>query len=162
MQCSSFLRNTTEEAMRRSERWHKKSFSVSERCSLDPNHLFSSQLPPPFKKKRKKVWQLEQVQFCVVLSRCFPLPFVAKCRSSLLTLPGAHPVCEIFDMRIVTLCSDEMTMIHSFWNVLYILFIWFDFVYSLLTNGMHHYFWLILGLGQFRILILRVIIIQHS
>lgn len=37
-----------------------------------------------------------------------------KCCSSLLTLPGAHPVCEIFNTRIVPLCSDEMMMIHSF------------------------------------------------
>lgn len=37
-----------------------------------------------------------------------------KCCSSLLTLPGAHPVCEILNMKIVPLCSDEMMMIHSF------------------------------------------------
>lgn len=47
-----------------------------------------------------------------------------KCCSSLRTLPGAHPACEIFNMRIVLLCSNEM-MVPSFWNLLYILFIWF-------------------------------------
>lgn len=38
------------------------------------------------------------------------------------TLPGAHPVCET--------CTsvEEMTMNHSYWNVLYFLFIWLDFV----------------------------------
>lgn len=63
-----------------------------------------------------------------------------KCCSTLLTLPGAHPVCEIFNMRIVPLCLDEMMMIHSFWNVLYILFIWFFFFDYSLKNGMHQFF----------------------
>lgn len=55
-----------------------------------------------------------------------------KCCSSLLTLPGAHPVCEIFNTRIVPLCSDEMMMIHSFLkcivHFIYLIFFFFPLI----------------------------------
>lgn len=69
--------------------------------------------------KHRRRWQ--KLFVCHVLLLC------GKCCSSLPTLPGAHPVFEILNMRTVPLCSDETMMIHSFWNVLYVLFIWFFF-----------------------------------
>lgn len=57
---------------------------------------------------RKRLKEMTKA-FCL---SCFLL--CGKCCSSLLTLPGAHPVCEIFNMRTVPLCSDETMMIHSF------------------------------------------------
>lgn len=131
------------------------------------------------RQRKKNAIQLDQVEFCVVLSCCFSLPsplkhqgmknyhhifyqmgkeypsgdtgeqekknlkilscFVlfffllcGKCCLSLLTLPGAHPVCEIFNMRIVPLCSDEKWWFTPF--EMYCTFYLFDFFFFLLLK----------------------------
>lgn len=87
--------------------------------------------------KHRRRWQ--KLFVCHVLLLC------GKCCSSLPTLPGAHPVFEILNMRIVPLCSDETMMIHSFWNVLYVLFIWFffffDYSFKMACTTFFGWFW---------------------